>query len=402
MLFSIVNYSTISANNLNHDLHIIQQWAYQWKMEFHPDPTKQATEVLFFCKKSSPNHPQLIFNGRAVRKVNDQKHLGLILDSRLSFEKHLNEKIIKAKKNVGILKHLPKFLPLKTLDQMYKALVRSHLDYCGIIYHIPLYQNQAPLGVTLNHLIEKVERIQYQAALAISDAWRGSCRSKLYDELGWETLSDRRMCRRILHIHKIHKTPSYLDDKLPPNCRALFGGNIRNTFREIMCKSNRYKNSFFPDAIASWNNFIKHFDDVPSFDILKKHINTFFCPMTKSIFGIHDPVGLRYLFQLRVSLSPLRSHQYRHNFSDTPSDICHCNQGIGDTNHFLFSCPDYAILRATLAASVINILQKNNLSYLGNQSKLSLYGHPSIISFENQKILLSTIIYIKATLRFST
>ena len=80
--------------------------------------------------------------------------------------------------------------------------------------------------------------------------------------------------------------------------------------------------------------------------------------MTKSIFGIHDPAGLRYLFQLRVGLSPLRSHKYCHNFTDTTSDICHCNQGIEDTNHFLFSCPDYAILRATLAASVINILQK--------------------------------------------
>ena len=104
-----------------------------------------------------------------------------------------------------------KFLALKTVDQMYKALVRSHLDYCDIIYHIPLYQNQAPLGVTLNHLMEKVERIQYQAALAISGAWHGSSRSKLYGELGWETLSDCRMCRHILQIHKIfyYKT-SYL------------------------------------------------------------------------------------------------------------------------------------------------------------------------------------------------
>ena len=117
-------------------------------------------------------------------------------------------------------------------------------------------------------------------------------------------------------------------------------------------------NSFSPDAITSWNIFIKHFDDVSSFAILKKHINSFFRPMTKSIFGIHDPAGLRYLFQLRVGLSPLRSHKYRHNVTDTTSDICHCNRGIKDTNHFLFSCPDYAILRATLAPSVINILQK--------------------------------------------
>ena len=96
-------------------------------MEFNPDPTKQATGVLFSCKKSTPNHPPLIFNGIVVERVKEQKHLDLIFDSSLPFEKHLNEIIIKAKKNVGILKHLSKLLPLKTVDQMYKALVRSHL-----------------------------------------------------------------------------------------------------------------------------------------------------------------------------------------------------------------------------------------------------------------------------------
>ena len=87
MLFSIVHDPTTSANDLNHDLNIILQWAYQWKMEFNPDPNKQATEILFSCKKSIPNHPQLIFNGTVVAKVSDQKHLGFILDSGLSFGK---------------------------------------------------------------------------------------------------------------------------------------------------------------------------------------------------------------------------------------------------------------------------------------------------------------------------
>ena len=125
-------------------------------------------------------------------------------------------------------------------------------------------------------MMEKVERIQYQAA--ISGAWRGSSRSKLYEGLGWETLSDRRMCRRILQIHKIfnNKTPSYLKNKLPPNCRPLYSGNIRKSFHEITYKSNRYKNNFFPDAIASWNIFIKHFDGVPAFNIHKDHTNGFF------------------------------------------------------------------------------------------------------------------------------
>ena len=169
MLFSVVKDPETTANELNHDLEIVRQWAHQWKMEFNPDPTKQAAEVLFSCKKSNPLHPQLMFNGIVVEKVNEQKHLGLILDSSLSFVKHINEKIIKAKKNLGVIKHLSRFLPLKSLDQMYKALVRSHLDYCDIIYHIPSSQGQ--LGE--NSLMEKVERIQYQAALAVSGAWQG-------------------------------------------------------------------------------------------------------------------------------------------------------------------------------------------------------------------------------------
>ena len=185
MLFSIVKVPVISANTLNHDLNIIHQWAHQWKMEFNPDPTKQASEVLFSCKKSSPNHPQLISNGTVVAKINEQKHLGLIHDSNLFFEKHLNEKMMKAKKIVGILKHLSKCLPPKTLDQMYKALVRSHFDYCDIIYHIPFHLNQTTLGMTLNSLMEKVGRVQYLVALA-TGTWHGSSRSKLYEELGWE------------------------------------------------------------------------------------------------------------------------------------------------------------------------------------------------------------------------
>ena len=75
-------------------------------MEFNPDPSKQETEVLFSCKKSSPNHPQLIFSGTVAAKVNEQKHLGLFLDSGLSFGKHLNEKVIKAKQNIGLIKQL--------------------------------------------------------------------------------------------------------------------------------------------------------------------------------------------------------------------------------------------------------------------------------------------------------
>ena len=80
---------------------------------------------------------------------------------------------------------------------------------------------------------------------------------------------------------------------------------------------------------------------VPSLDLLKNDIISLIRPESKSFFNIHDPTGLRYLFQLRRS--PLKGHKHCHNFTDTPSGTCQCNKGIEDTSHFLLSCPSYTV-----------------------------------------------------------
>ena len=128
-LYSVVNDPKISADELNYDLNLIGQWAHQWKMSFNPDPTKQAEEILFSCKRKSPNHPPIYFNGTEVKRVIHHKHLGLILDPKLSFTKHINEKIVVARKGIGAMKHIATYLPLKTRDQIYKMYVRPHLDF---------------------------------------------------------------------------------------------------------------------------------------------------------------------------------------------------------------------------------------------------------------------------------
>ena len=68
---------------LNQDLQTITSWATQWKMSFNPDPNKQATEVLFSTKNNRINHPPLFFNNFTITSTNSQKHLGLIIDSKL-------------------------------------------------------------------------------------------------------------------------------------------------------------------------------------------------------------------------------------------------------------------------------------------------------------------------------
>ena len=92
--------------------------------------------------------------------------------------------------------------------------VRPHLDYCDFIFHIPALPNRNSNDINLNHQMNTLESIQYQAALGVTGAWKGTNRDKIYEELGWESLHNRRYFRRITQFYKIMNglSPQYLRD----------------------------------------------------------------------------------------------------------------------------------------------------------------------------------------------
>ena len=92
-------------------------------MSFNPDPTKQAEEILFSQKQKTAMHPPTYVNGMEVKRVSNHQHIGLVLDPKLSFCKHISEKISTARKGIGMIKHLSQYLPLKSRDQIYKMHV---------------------------------------------------------------------------------------------------------------------------------------------------------------------------------------------------------------------------------------------------------------------------------------
>ena len=162
--------------------------------------------------------------------------------------------------------------------------------------------------------------------------WKGSSTTKLYEELGWVSLSGRRWLRRFGQFYKIQNdlTPSYLKEPIPQPRTFLYGQRRENVLHEIPCRTSRFLNSFYPDTIRSWNNIGFEFRNSSSLSKFKSKLLSLIRPTQKSIFSIHDPCGIKLLFQLRVGLSPLKGHKKNHNFSDTPSAIC-------DTIHF-FIC----------------------------------------------------------------
>ena len=331
--------------------------------------------------------------------VNEHK---LILDPKLTFRKHIVSKIKIARKNLGILKQLSTYLPLKTLDQLYKMLIRPHLDYCDIIYHEPSVRNDFDNTIRLTSLMDMIENIQYKAALIITGTWMGTSRNKLYEELGWESLSDRRWSRRLFQFYKIHNNlcPIYLTDKLPRLRRPLYGNMNTNSYYGIYGRTNQRMNSFFPNSVNSWNSIDSELSNCTSLDVFKRNILALIRPPRKSTFDIHDSFGIKYLFQLRTGLSPLKRHKYCHNFLDTPSALCDCREAPEDTSHFLLHCQLHALPRAALFATLDNILSTNQNPPLYN-ADLLLYGHRTLNFQVNKLILLSTITFIRDSTRFA-
>ena len=61
-------------------------WAYQWKMSFNPDVSKQVQEVIFSKKAQRLFHPTVLYNNIPVQHSTVQKHLGVHLDEKRSFK----------------------------------------------------------------------------------------------------------------------------------------------------------------------------------------------------------------------------------------------------------------------------------------------------------------------------
>ena len=167
--------------------------------------------------------------------------------------------------------------------------------------------------------MEKLESVQYSAARAITGAWRRTSREKLYTELGWESLSCRRWCRRLTLFFKIinNQTPVYTKDPIPTLQQSNYSLCNRDIIGRLKARRGKFNSSFYPHCLSEWNELDSEVRLVPSSAVFKKKLLSRIRPPARSIFGIHDPTGLSYLTQIRVGLSKLKFHKFKHNFRDT-------------------------------------------------------------------------------------
>ena len=269
-----------------------------------------------------------MFNNSIVNVTTIHKHLGMIFDSKLNFDEHLKSVLKKISKTVGLFRKFQSILPRTSLITIYKLFARSHLDYGDTIY-----------DQTFNESFhQSIESIQYNAAIAVTGAIRGTSSERLYQELGLESLRSRRWPRKLCLFYKIYKnkSPSYLYNLIPDRVKFYSTRSSQNdNISNLKTRGNFFRNSFFPSIITEWNKLDRDIRNRDSLNVFKLSLLKFVRSVENSVFEINNSYGLILLTKLRLGLSHLRYRKFRHNFQDCINPICVCGLEIETATHLL-------------------------------------------------------------------
>ena len=159
-------------------------------------------------------------------------------------------------------------------------------------------------------------------------------------------------------------------------------------------------NSFFPSAIIKWNNFDPNLRNSNSISVFKEKILNFIRPSPNSVFDTRNPKGIELITRLRLCLSHLREHKFKHSFQDTLNPLCNCGQDIESITDFFLHCPFFVNERRTLLSTIRSFHGKLLDSTDYDLTQTLLFGNTSQNSSNNFKIINASIHYILPSKRF--
>ena len=227
---------------------------------------------------------------------------------------------------IGIMKRLLLSISRDSLLTIYKSFVRSHLDYADIMYEKPGNVN----------FESKLERVQYNACLAITGAIWGTNRGSLFAEVGLESLLASRWYRKFFYkiLHSL--SPAYLTVYI--NFASERSHSTRSSsqwhLKETIWRTKVFQSSFFTYCIKIWNGLDNDLRNMASYKVIKSKILLFIKMKSNSIFSVHDVYGVKLLSRLRLNVRHLNEHK----FDNQDGTNCMCDCGSQPQEQHSLSC----------------------------------------------------------------
>ena len=163
---------------------------------------------------------------------------------------------------------------------------------------------------------------------------------------------------------------------------------------------NFLKNSLFPSTTIEWNNLDHDLRNTESYTLFRSSILKFIRPSPNSFYGCQNIMGIKLVTRLRLGLSHLREHKFKHSFQDTLNPLCNCGMDVESSTHFLLQCPSYINERCTVMSNLNRINPQIPQTSLQLLTNILLFDNSSYGDKTNTHILNATIDCIQLTKRF--
>jgi hypothetical protein len=234
-------FNTVKNNSiLQEDLDRLQGWSEKWNLYFNAS----KCNVLHMGRKNPSCKYVLETNGSKVEinKCNQEKDLGVIFDSKLTFDAHIQSCISKANRMLGIIKRTFTYLDKESFLYLYKALVRPHLEYANAIW-APKFKRQSAA----------IERVQRRATKLLVDIkeWTYERRMRF---LNLPSLKYRRFRGDLIQTFKIlNKIDDIETNDFYCAKNVCFTRNSGQKLFISHCSTNTKLHSFSFRTARSWN-----------------------------------------------------------------------------------------------------------------------------------------------------
>ena len=249
--------------DLQRDLDELQDWSARWLLKFHPQKCcvvriGNGPENDYFMQEKRENED---IQPIKLNVSSAEKDLGIVIDSKLTFKNHVLQSCAKANKILGIIRRSFDHLTNKMFVQLYKSLVRPHLEY-----------GHCAWDPNLKYLCQDIENVQRRATKLL-----GNLKNKPYSErlriLKLPTMEHRRLRGDIIETFK------YLNnfyDVEKPKFNKPLTSNLRGHPLKLAHNRSRLeiRRHFFANRIVeTWNNLPESVVTAPSVDALKRRLD---------------------------------------------------------------------------------------------------------------------------------
>jgi hypothetical protein len=141
-----------------------ENWSNAWLLKFHPEKCKNMN----IARVEKTDEFKYKLSGKNIERVQKEKDIGVTIESELTFESHICEKVNKATSIFGALRRECRYLDKKLFIPLYKTMVRTQLDYATSVWapykkkHIDMIEN---VQKRATKQIPRIKNLSYEERL---------------------------------------------------------------------------------------------------------------------------------------------------------------------------------------------------------------------------------------------